>query len=111
MPSLDGRRFTAVDNVGGEVNADTIFEYRENDDEIWACYAGGRVRRGYLVGSREGDQITVRYVQLNVDGQTSSGRCESTLTVTDDGRLRLREVWQWESRPGRGTSTVEEIPA
>jgi len=67
------------------------------------------VRRGHLVGTREGDQITLRYVQLNVGGQTSSGRCQSTVTVLGDGWLRLREVWQWESRPGGGTRTIEEI--
>jgi hypothetical protein len=108
-PSLDGRRFAAVSNVGGEVSADTIFEYRERDGEIWASYAGGAVRRGYLVGTRAGDQVVLRYVQLNVDGHTSSGRCRSTIMVLGDGRLRMHEVWEWESRPGGGTSTVEEV--
>jgi hypothetical protein len=26
-----------------------------------------------------------------------------------DGRLRLDEVWEWESKPGSGTSAIEEI--
>lgn len=108
-PSLDGRRFAAVANVGGEVSADTVFEYRERDGEVWATYDGGAVRRGYLVGTRSGDTLDIRYVQLNGDGETSSGHCSSTIQVLPDGRLRLDEQWRWESRAGGGTSLVEEL--
>ncbi|RKR92539.1 hypothetical protein BDK92_6980 [Micromonospora pisi] len=110
-PSLDARRFAAIDNVGGEVSAETVFEYRERDGEVWATYAGGAVRRGYLVGTRRADLLSIRYVQLNIDGETSSGRCVTEVSVLPDGRLRLDETWQWESRPGEGTSVVEEIGA
>jgi hypothetical protein len=34
--SPDGRRFTAVENAGGEVGADTVFEYYQVDDLVWA---------------------------------------------------------------------------
>jgi len=108
-PSLDGRRFAAVANVGGEIGADTVFEYQERDGEIWATYRGGAVRRGFLVGTRAGDALDIRYVQLNGGGETSSGYCRSTIHMLPDGRLRLDEKWQWESRPGGGTSVVEEV--
>jgi hypothetical protein len=108
-PSLDGRRFAAVANVGGEVGADTVFEYQERDGEVWATYRGGAVRRGFIVGTRTRDTLNIRYVQLNESGETSSGSCRSTIHVLHDGRLRLDEKWQWESRPGGGTSVVEEL--
>lgn len=109
-PSLDGRRFAALSHTeGGEVGPETVFEYHEEDGEIWASYSGGTVRRGFLVGTRDGDTIAFRYSQLNLDRETSSGRCVSQIVVTEDGRLRLDETWSWESRPGSGTSSVEEI--
>jgi hypothetical protein len=108
--TLDGRRFTAVSEVvGGEVGTDTVFTYHEQDGQVWAEYAGGAVRRGFLVGTRDGDRLDFRYAQLNVDGQTSTGHCVSAVTVLADGRLRLDETWQWESRPGHGTSAVVEL--
>ncbi|SCG72463.1 hypothetical protein [Micromonospora coxensis] len=111
-PSLDGRRFAAVaDVVAGEVGTETVFTYREADGEVWADYAGGSIRRGHLVGTRHGDRLDFRYVQLNADGQTSSGHCVSEVSMLPDGRLRLRETWWWESRPGSGVSVVEELPA
>ncbi len=109
-PTLDGRRFAAlVRTEGGEVGPETVFEYHESDGVIWASYSGGTVRRGFLVGTREGDTLTFRYSQLNLDHETSSGRCVSQITTTAAGRLRLEETWAWESRAGEGTSAVEEI--
>jgi hypothetical protein len=109
-PSLDGRRFRAVADVtGGEVGTATVFEYHERDGEIWASYGGGAIRRGYLVGTRDGDRLDFRYSQLNAEGQTANGHCVSVVRMLEDGRLRLEETWEWESRPGAGTSVVEEV--
>ena len=116
-PSLQGRRFVAVDNASGEVGTDTVFIYDEDAaaGSVWADYAGGAVVRGHLVGTRtssgDADTLDFRYVQLRRDGTTSSGRCRSVVEVLPDGRLRLHETWAWESRDGSGTSTIEELPA
>src|SRR3712207_3857818 len=96
LPSLDGRRFRAVTDVeGGDVGADTVFEYHEDGGVVHARYAGGAVRLGFLVGQRDGDGIEFRYSQLRADGTTASGHCRSTIEVLGDGRLRLHERWQW----------------
>jgi hypothetical protein len=112
--SLDGRRFRAVSQVdGGEVDEETIFEYHQDGDLVWARYAGGRIRLGHLVGVRYADgraaELEFRYSQLNQAGETASGFCRSRIERLADGRLRLHEAWRWESRPGEGTSVVEEI--
>ncbi|MFC7244213.1 hypothetical protein ACFQO7_17200 [Catellatospora aurea] len=109
ITSLDGRRFVAeTDVAGGEVGTETVFGYHEQDGMVWAEYSGGAIRRGFLVGTRDGDRLDFRYTQLNTDGQTSTGHCVSVLTQLADGRLRLAETWEWESRPGSGTSAVVE---
>ncbi|PPF56521.1 hypothetical protein C5B94_03125 [Clavibacter michiganensis] len=110
MPSLNNYRFAAVrDTVGGEVGPETVFDYRELDGEVWATYAGGAVRRGFLVGTRAGDTLAFRYCQLNQDGDTSTGSCVSEITRDINGKLRMTETWAWESQPGHGTSEVVEI--
>jgi hypothetical protein len=108
--SLEGRRFrvSAMD-AQGEATEATVFEYHEDGDLVWARYAGGAVRLGYLVGTREGDRLDFRYSQLNESGETSNGRCRTTISTLDDGRLRLDEEWAWESKPGSGTSAAEEL--
>ncbi|WP_210587360.1 hypothetical protein [Streptomyces sp. GESEQ-35] len=111
MPrSLDGLVLAPVaDQAPGQVGTRTRFTYHEVDGTIWAEYAGGDVVRGHLVGTRDGDRLDFRYVQLKQDGTTSSGRCVSTVVELPDGRVRLDETWEWESQPGSGTSVVEQV--
>jgi hypothetical protein len=108
--SLDGRIFRGAGEKAeaGEASQATVFEYHEDNGVIWARYAGGVVRLGFLVGTRDADKIEMRYSQLNDKGETSNGRCSSTISVLADGRIRLDEEWSWESKPGSGISAVEE---
>ncbi|WP_055491858.1 hypothetical protein [Streptomyces sp. TP-A0356] len=109
-PSLDGLVLAPVaDQAPGQVGTRTRFAYHEEDGEIWAEYTGGDVVRGHLVGTREGDRLDFRYVQLKRDGTTSSGHCVSRVVELPDGRVRLEESWEWESQTGSGTSVVEQV--
>jgi hypothetical protein len=93
----------------GEASEATVFQYDERDGVVWARYEGGAVRLGFLVGTRNGDRLEFRYSQLNQNGETSNGRCSTTISTLPDGRLRLDEDWAWESKPGSGTSAAEEV--
>jgi hypothetical protein len=110
-PSLDGRAFASDGDVaGGDVGPATVFHYRETPDGlIEARYAGGAVRVGYLVGTRDGDELRFRYAQVRLDGSTATGRCTSVVTRLEDGRLAMEEDWAWESEAGTGTSRVVEL--
>jgi hypothetical protein len=109
VPSLDGRVFAVADSGGGVATTDTQFRYSEQDGVVSANYDGGTVRRGFLVGTRNGDSLDFRYVQLHTDGSTAAGHCVTQLEVLDDGRVRLNETWEWESRVGSGRSVAEEL--
>ena len=111
QPSLDGRAFASDGDVaGGDVGPATVFHYRETPDGlIEARYAGGAVRVGYLVGTRDGDELRFRYAQVRLDGSTATGRCTSVVTRLEDGRLAMEEDWAWESEAGTGTSRVVEL--
>lgn len=113
MPrSLDGLVLSPVtDQAPGQVGTRTRFTYHERDGRIWAEYEGGDVLHGRLVGTRDGDRLDFRYVQLKTDGGTSSGHCVSRVAELADGRVRLEEAWEWESQEGSGTSVVEELPS
>lgn len=108
---LDGKCFAPVAKASaGEVDEDTRFHYRQDADTIWADYTGGSIVRGYLVGTRDGDELDFRYVHLNRAGETAAGHCHSRIEIGPNGALRLLEVWSWESRDGAGTSVVQEVP-
>jgi len=96
LPDLDGVTFTSVANSeGGDVDGRTTFVYQQSGDEVWAEYSGGVITRGFLVGIRIGDRLSFRYVHLSIDGLTSTGRCESVITLDGEGCLVLDETWEW----------------
>ncbi|MCX4822499.1 hypothetical protein OG883_21905 [Streptomyces sp. NBC_01142] len=112
VTSLDGLVLSPVaDQAPGQVGTRTRFTYHEREGRIWAEYEGGDVIRGHLVGTREGDRLDFRYVQLKTDGGTSCGHCVSIVVELEDGRVRLEETWEWESQEGSGTSVVEQLPS
>jgi hypothetical protein len=110
--SYHGRRFRPIVNdPAGDVSSDTLFHYRQEDDVVWATYAGGAVRFGTLIATVDGTRrLDMRYQQVASDGTVKGGRCISTPEVLPDGRLRLHESWNWtEGGDGSGTSVIEEM--
>ena len=87
-----------------------MFEFTQNGQVVAARYAGGGIRRGYLVGRRDGAAIEFRYAQVDDAGHVDGGRSTAELTLLDDGRYQLTEYFQWDTRPGRGTNVFEEAP-
>jgi hypothetical protein len=60
--NLDGLSMNAVQTASnGVVNAETLFRFRQEAGNLYAEYAGGRVARGYLVGTLSGERVGFRY--------------------------------------------------
>lgn len=68
---LDGPTLVGVANAAaGEVSGDTRFEFEQEDNRIYAHYAGGDILDGHLVGTFDGREWDTRYTQrtrLRVD--------------------------------------------
>ena len=112
--NFDGREFVLSSNTpNGDCGAETRFEYRQRGNRVWATYRGGSVRFGSLVaiGDRDG-RLDMRYHHANSSGQVRTGKGIATPEVLPDGRLRLREDWQWtHGDHSQGHSIAEEIVA
>ena len=107
--SLDDRFFTAVENSeSGEVSDQTIFGYHQKGNKIWAEYSGGKIEKGFLLGTMDGNHnLHFTYQHINTDGEIKSGSCDSK-PQTENGRLRFYEAWKWTDGI-EGTSIIEEI--
>ena len=108
----NNRKFRSIHNSGsGEVDSETIFHYRQRDNVIWATYEGGAIRHGTLCGIvTEDERLDFRYAHVNRADEIMTGRCLSTPRLLPDGRIRLREEWQWTSGDlSSGQSEIEEI--
>ena len=108
--SLDGIKMRVVKTAeGGEVNADTLFEFSQDGPLVSARYAGGKVRLGYLVGWLSQQSLRFRYSQVDHEGRLDGGSSTCEIGRTDIGKLRLIEHFEWASREGSGTNIFEEI--
>lgn len=108
--SLDGRTLAGVANAeSGEVGKDTRFEFEQEDERIYAEYSGGDVVDGHLVGTFDGTEWDIRYTQINQAGETAVGHSVGVVTLLGDGRVRVEDEWEWESKPGSGESVLEEV--
>ena len=114
MKTIDynDRFFVAVSNTdNGEAGPSTVFHYWQRGDVVWATYEGGGISFGTLVAKvDEEGRLDMRYSHVNRDGRLMTGLCSSVPEVLPDGRIRLRERWQWTSGDrSNGESIVEEV--
>jgi hypothetical protein len=109
--NYDNRVFKSVQNSAtGEVSGETLFNYHQKDDLVWAEYSGGAIRFGNLIAKvLEDNSLEMRYQHLNEKGELMTGKCFSTPEILPDGRIRLYEKWQWTSGDfSSGESVIEE---
>ena len=94
---------------GGEVGAGTVLEFAQDGTFVSARYAGGKVRLGYLVGVLSAEGLSFRYAQVDALGRLDGGHSKCEIRRTSEGKLRLVEHFEWDSREGTGTNIFEEI--
>jgi len=108
--SIDGCVFKSISNdTDGDVGGETYFWFEQTDDLIHARYHGGSVRLGHLVGHHLGETLDFRYAHVTITGDTATGHSVDRIECLDDGRLRLHEEWEWDSKSGTGSSILEEV--
>ena len=102
--------FRSVSNSkNGEVSSNTIFEYRQNDNIIWATYQGGDIIFGTLSGRIENNKLIFNYQHQNLQGNFKTGKCQSIIEMYK-GKLILKESWEWTCDDfSKGESILEEI--
>jgi len=107
---LDGvvMRVTAT-ATNGVVDASTSVSFRQRGARVLGRYAGGSVRRGWLVGAVAGNRLDFRYAQAESSGAIHAGRSRCEIQTLADGRLRLLEHFAWSTRAGGGTNVFEQV--
>ncbi|MCP3920474.1 MAG: hypothetical protein GY711_33520 [bacterium] len=81
----------------------------EVGDSVLGGYSGGRIVHGSLIGVRRGSRFEFRYLQLQDDGVLDGGVSQCEIERAPDGRVRIVEHFEWESREGSGRNVIEEV--
>jgi hypothetical protein len=112
MINYNNKSFRSVSNTeNGETSEETIFYYKQNGNILTSDYAGGKIKKGHLIGlvDREG-KIEMSYHQVNNKDQIMTGVCTSIPEILANGKIKLYESWQWTSGDkSSGKSIMEEL--
>ena len=112
MFNLHFKQFKNISNTdNGEVNSQTIFEYFQDGDNIWANYHGGEIKSGFLEGKKSSENgFEIIYSHTNTKGKKRKGKCKTEVSFTKEGKTVLNEFWQWTNGDkSKGTSTLKEL--
>ncbi|MBL7898434.1 MAG: n-acetylglutamate synthase [Crocinitomicaceae bacterium] len=110
--NYNNKIFKLVNNSeNGETSSETVFRYQQTDDILSSEYAGGKIKKGHLIGLVDKNGcIQMCYHQVNTDGKIMTGTCHSTPEIMANGKIRLYEKWKWTSGDfSEGSSVLEEI--
>ena len=110
MINYNNKRFGMVSTSTG-ASSETVFHYHQNGDVVWGTFDGGSVLKGTFVATVDANGVLdLRYVYVNQHGELLTGTSLSTPEVLADGRIHLREDFQFTSgAQEKGVSVVEEI--
>jgi GNAT superfamily N-acetyltransferase len=105
------KQFNVIMNEGinAEVTTDTIFNFYQNEELIYAEYIGGKVKYGELFGLIKKDTIQFYYSQVNYEGGKNKGSSKDEIKVLDNNKIQLIDRWEWKNKDGKGLCIMEEI--
>lgn len=110
--NLDKVKMNVVKTAeNGVVNQETIFLFSQKGGVVTAEYAGGKIRKGFLVGNfPKESQLAFVYCQMQTDGTLDNGTSLCELSKNENGKITLTEHFEWKSRPGEfGTNVFQEL--
>ena len=93
----------------GVVNSETVFNFTQMENFVYANYSGGKIKQGFLVGILKDNELEFRFAQVQINGRLDGGVSKCSLDINENGKLRLIEHFSWESQEGSGINIFEEI--
>jgi hypothetical protein len=94
--NFDNKRFALIQNSeSGQVNAQTVFEYQQQDNLVTANYYGGTIKYGKIIADLQGDQLKMLYQCMTTDNQLKAGKAIANISLTGDGKIKLVLNWEW----------------
>jgi hypothetical protein len=109
--NYNDKKFRLISNTeNGETSNETLFHYKQIGNILTSEYSGGKIKYGHLIGLVDkSGTIEMSYHQVNGNNELMTGMCISTPEILENGKIRLRENWEWTSGDQtKGSSIIEE---
>lgn len=109
--NFNNKRFALIQNSdSGQVNSETVFEYKQDGNLVTADYFGGTIRYGKIIATLKDDELNMFYQCLTTDKELKAGKAIAKISLTDTGKMTLNLNWEWLTNgTEKGTSEYIEI--
>lgn len=108
---FNNKKFALVQNSkNGQVNTETIFEYKQNGNLVTADYFGGTIKYGKIIADLQGNKLSMLYQCLTNDNELKAGKAIAEISVSENEKIKLKLKWEWLTNGNdKGTSEYIEI--
>jgi hypothetical protein len=94
--NFNNKKFQLIQNSeNGNVNADTIFEFRQEGNLVTADYYGGTIKYGKIIADLQGDKLHMLYQCLTTDNELKAGKAIAQISLNGNGKMKLKLDWEW----------------
>lgn len=109
--NFNNKRFALIQNSdSGQVNSETVFEYKQEGNLVTADYFGGTIRYGKIIAAFKDDELNMLYQCLTTDNELKAGKAIAKISLTDSGKTKMNLNWEWLTNGNeKGTSEYIEI--
>ncbi|WP_100610811.1 hypothetical protein [Confluentibacter lentus] len=109
--NFNNKRFALIQNSdSGQVNSETVFEYKQDGNLVTADYFGGTIRYGKIIAALKDDELNMLYQCLTTDNELKAGKATAKISVTDTGKMKMNLNWEWLTNGNeKGASEYIEI--
>lgn len=109
--NFNNKRFALIQNSdSGQVNSETVFEYKQEGNLVTADYFGGTIRYGKIIAELKDNELNMLYQCLTTGNELKAGKAIAKISLTDTGKMTLNLNWEWLTNGNeKGTSEYIEI--
>lgn len=108
---FNNKKFALIQNSeNGQVNTETIFEYKQNGNLVTADYFGGTIKYGKIIADLQGDKLSMLYQCITTENELKAGKAIAQISVSENEKIKLKLNWEWLNNGNdKGTSEYVEI--
>ncbi len=108
--NFNNKTFSLVENTeNGQVNSETIFEYKQDGNLVTADYYGGSILYGKIIAILEGNYLNMLYQCVTNQNELKAGKAIAAISLTENNKIKLQLNWEWlDNKKEKGISTYLE---
>jgi len=94
--NFDNKKFALIQNSeNGQVNTETVFNYKQDNNLVTADYFGGTIKYGKIIAELSDDKLNMLYQCLTTDNELKAGKALAQISLTENGKIKLALDWEW----------------